>query len=78
MVAASAEGLRIVLRDPAPVPHLKKTLDMLGRGGRPIHIVVEMDRYKEIELALDERYSINAQGRAAIKSIPGVVEVQDL
>jgi DNA polymerase-3 subunit alpha len=78
MVATAAEGLRVVVRDPAPIPHLRTALGHLGRGNRPIHVVIELDRYREAEIMLPERFALNAKARAAIKAIPGVVEVQEL
>jgi DNA polymerase-3 subunit alpha len=77
-VMTSVEGLRVVVRDPAPVPHLKKTLDMLGRGSRTMRVVVELDRFRETEVELPVRYAVTAQGRAALKAIPGVMAVEDL
>jgi hypothetical protein len=41
-------------------------------------VVIELDRYREAEIMLPERFALNAKARAAIKAIPGVVEVQEL
>jgi DNA polymerase-3 subunit alpha len=76
--AQAAVGLRVFFKDPAPIESLKKLLQLNGRGRSRVAIVLELDPTREVELALKETYALNAQARAAIKAIPGVVEVQEI
>jgi DNA polymerase-3 subunit alpha len=77
-VASVSDGLRVVLRDPQPLEGVRGTLDRLGRGKGRIHVLVEIDPLKEVDIQLPGAYSITAQSRAALKAVPGVVEVVDL
>ncbi|MGQ9366035.1 DNA polymerase III subunit alpha [Azospirillum sp. A39] len=77
-VAAVSEGLRVVLRDDRPLAGLKGTLERLSKGRGRIHVLVEMEPLTEVEIQLPGAYYINAQSRAALKAVPGVVEVADL
>ncbi|NYZ12211.1 DNA polymerase III subunit alpha [Azospirillum sp. RWY-5-1] len=77
-VASVSEGLRVVVRDAAPLPHLKAMLDRFGRGKGRIHLLVEMDALREAEIQLPGGYSFTAQSRAALKSVSGVIEVAEL
>ncbi|MFM2044509.1 MAG: polymerase subunit alpha [Pseudomonadota bacterium] len=77
-VAKTAAGLKIVLRDPEPVQTLKSTLERLAPGRGKVLVSVETDPLREVEIALPKAYQITSAGRAAIKAIPGVVDVMDL
>jgi DNA polymerase-3 subunit alpha len=77
-VASVSEGLRIVLRDDKPLDGVRGTLERLGRGKGKIHLLVELDPLKEVEIQLPGAYAITAQSRAAFKAVPGVVEVAEL
>ncbi|WP_029007595.1 DNA polymerase III subunit alpha [Azospirillum halopraeferens] len=77
-VASVSDGLRVVLRDDRPLPGLKGTLERFSKGRGRVHVLVEVEPLKEIEIQLPGSYFINAQSRAALKAVPGVVEVADL
>ena len=85
-VASAAAGLRLFLRDPEPLPHLKSVLarDSNGSGeasavaGRAkIAFVLGLAGGQEAEMELPGGYHLSPQLRQAIKAIPGVV-VQDI
>jgi len=76
--AQAAVGLRVFFKDSKPIESLKKLLALNGRGRSRVAIVLELDPAREVELALKETYALSAQARAAIKAIPGVVEVQEI
>ncbi len=78
VVASVAEGLRILVRDPTPLPALKATLDQLGRGRARITIAVEIAPFREVEIALPGSYALAPKTRAAIKGVAGVLEVVDI
>jgi len=51
----------------------------LPQGGRaPVKMRVQIAKDRQVELALGNRFNINPQIKAAIKTIPGVLAVQDL
>lgn len=77
-VASVSDGLRIVVRDGQPLEGLRSTLDRFGRGKGRVHLTVEVEPLREIEIQLPGMYQISAQGRAAIKAVPGVIEVAEL
>ncbi len=77
-VAKTALGLKVVLGDTQAVPVIQTTLKRLPPGRGRVTIVVETDVLQETHIALPQAYQISAAGRQAIKSIPGVLEVQDL
>ncbi len=78
VVATVAEGLRIVVRDPSPLPALKATLDQVGRGRARISIAVEIAPFREVEIDLPGSYAMAPRIRAALRNVAGVVEVIDL
>jgi DNA polymerase-3 subunit alpha len=77
-IAAVSDGLRIVVRDERPLTGLKGTLDRLSRGRARVHLVIEIDAVKEVDIQLPGSYALSAQSRAALKAVPGVVEVAEL
>jgi len=77
-VASVSDGLKVVLRDDRPLQNLKGMLDRLTRGKGRIHLLVEVDPLREVEIQLPGAYHITAQSRAALKAVPGVVEVVEL
>ena len=77
-VATTAAGLRIFLRDPAPIGSIKQILDRASKGKGRVQISLDLaDLGWETELSLPGRYAISPALRGAVKSIPGIVEIQD-
>jgi len=77
-VARTAAGLRIYLRDPGPVESLKLLLDRERRGRGRVDLVLDLDNRREVEIALPGAWAISGATRAAIKAIPGILDVQDV
>jgi DNA polymerase III subunit alpha len=77
-VANAAAGLRIFVKDPAPLSSVKQVIQRQGRGRGKVSLVLELDRSREVEMSLPGEWSIAPGTRAAIRAIPGVVEVQDV
>ena len=77
-VATAAAGLKIFLRDPAPVDSLKKLIERERKGRGRVNLVLDIDRASEVEISLPGGWAISAATRAAIKAIPGIVDVQDV
>ena len=64
------KGLRITLHDKAPLPALSEKLK--GRAEGEVTLILHL----EVEIKLPGRYPINPQTSSAIKTIPGVAEVE--
>ncbi len=77
-VSSVSDGLRVVVRDARPLEPLKGMLDRLGRGRGKLHVLVEIDPLQEVEIQLPGAFAITPQSRAALKALPGVVEVADI
>jgi DNA polymerase-3 subunit alpha len=81
LAAKNTTGLKVFLGSEVALPSLRSVLGRdaaagTGRGG-PLRLVVA-DQDREIEIALPGAYRIGAQLRAAMKAIPGVIEIHDL
>ena len=69
------QSLKIFVRDGDPIQAVAGRLQ--PRGGGYVSIVVLMpDRRGEVELKLPGRYAVTPRSAAAIKTIPGVLDVQ--
>ena len=77
-VAHAAAGLRIFVKDPAPLSSVRQLVQRQGRGRGKVTLVLELDRSREVEMSLPGDWAIAPGTRAAIRAIPGVVEVQDV
>jgi DNA polymerase-3 subunit alpha len=77
-VAGAAAGLRIFLREPEALESIKSIIQRDGRGKGKVSLVLELDRAREVEMTLPGSWMISAGTRQAIKSIPHVVDVQDV
>jgi DNA polymerase-3 subunit alpha len=74
--ARAASGLKIFLRAPEPLPALKALLTREGVGRGEVLLLLDLaDR--EVEVKLPGGYAVSAAVRAAIKTIPGIVDVHD-
>ena len=80
-LAGAAAGLKIYLRDDQPMRTLAAVIQREGKGSKAakgkIRLVVDTDD-REIEMALPGGYQVSAPLRAAIRAIPGIVEVRDI
>ena len=77
VVATVAEGLRLVLHDPSPLPALQAILGQLGRGKARIGLSVETAPFREVDIDLPATYALTPKLRAALKGLAGV-EVHEL
>ncbi|HEY8579519.1 MAG TPA: DNA polymerase III subunit alpha, partial [Beijerinckiaceae bacterium] len=71
------KGLRIFVRDEAPLPSLTQRLGARGEGEVSLVVIIERER-SEVEVKLPGRYAVSPQIAGAIKAIPGVVAVEHL
>ncbi|BBK37344.1 DNA-directed DNA polymerase [Allostella sp. ATCC 35155] len=79
--SSAQAGMRIHLGGDSALESLRRLIEKeaSGRGGRGrISLVLGVDRVQEVEVALPGFYRVTPQVRAAVKSLVGVVDVQDI
>ncbi len=76
-VENAAAGLRILMGSGEGIPGLREALARESRGRGQISVIVS-EPEREIELKLPGAWMISGKCRAAIKSLPGIVEVQEI
>ena len=70
------KGLRIFLRDPAPLANVAKRLDPKGDG--EVSMVLMLAENTEVEVKLPGKFNVSPQIAGAIKAVPGVERVEAL
>ena len=70
------KGLRVFLRDGAPLDNVVKRLDPKGDG--EVSMVLMLNGDTEVEVKLPGRFNVSPQIAGAIKSVPGVERVEAL
>ena len=76
-VAHAALGLRIYLRDHKPLASISSIIGREKKGRGKVKLMLDAGS-SEIEVAIPGGFAIGPQTRAAIKAIPGIVEVRDI
>ena len=77
VVAHAAAGLRVFLGEERALQHLK---NLFGRepGGRGrVSVVLDAGEH-EVEIAIPGGFRVDPRMRAAVKSLPGIVDVHDI
>ncbi len=76
------KGLRVFLRDGAPIEGVAKRLEPIGQsrsnGDGEVSMVLMLGRGAEVEVKLPGRFKVSPQIAGAIKAVPGVVQVEAL
>ncbi|MCC7045713.1 MAG: DNA polymerase III subunit alpha, partial [Alphaproteobacteria bacterium] len=75
--ATAAAGLMIFLRDPAPLKGLDGILKRDAKGRGTISLLLELPD-REVEMKLPGGFQITPQVRAALKALPGIVDVREV
>jgi DNA polymerase-3 subunit alpha len=68
------KGLRVFLRDEAPIEPIAKRLE--GKGDGEVNVVLQIGDGTEVEIRLPGRFKVSPQIAGAIKAVPGVLDVQ--
>ncbi|MCR9255037.1 MAG: DNA polymerase III subunit alpha [Alphaproteobacteria bacterium] len=80
-VAHAAAGLKIFVDRPEPIEQLasilKREQDRGGRGRSPIKLALSMEN-REVEMVIGTRFRISGPLRAALKSVDGILHIQDI
>jgi len=77
-IARAGAHFKVFLNDGAAVAPLRATLEREGTGKGRVSIFVPIPPSREAEITLPGGYAISARGRAALKAIPGVIDVVEL
>jgi DNA polymerase-3 subunit alpha len=75
--AKAAAGLKIVIRDAAPLATLKSLVEKELRGRGRIAVVAQTDD-REVEAWLNGGFALSPTLIGTVKTLPGVVDVQEL
>jgi DNA polymerase-3 subunit alpha len=73
------KGLRVFLRDGAPIEGVAKRLEPAPRaanGDGEVSMVLMLKAGTEVEVKLPGRFKVSPQIAGAIKAVPGVVQVE--
>ena len=68
------KGLRVFLRDAAPIEPLASGSN--GKGDGEVNVVLNSDDGTEVEVKLPGRFKVSPQIAGAIKAVPGVIAVE--
>src|SRR6266516_3479353 len=77
--AKLARGLRVFLRDEAPIESVAKRLEGPGRAttdNGEVALVLMLGEGTEVEVKLPGRFKVSPQIAGAIKAVPGVIAVE--
>ena len=79
IAAETAAGLKVHIRDARPLEGLKSVLGEGRKGRGPVSLVLGLEGgCREVEVALPGGYAVSPALRAAVKAVPGVVDVHDM
>ncbi len=78
--AASQAGasIRIWLRETAAVPHIREVLGRQTGGRGRVTLVPRLDGDQDVEIALPGGYNVTPRLAQALKSLPGVEQVEEV
>jgi DNA polymerase-3 subunit alpha len=77
VVAHAAAGLRVFIAEAEALPRLKNLISREAGGRGRVTVVLDLPS-REVELALPGGFRINPGIRAAVKSLPGILDVHDI
>ncbi|MCR4282462.1 MAG: DNA polymerase III subunit alpha, partial [Bauldia sp.] len=74
-VMAGLKQIRVFVRDPAPLPSVRKHLTAKGEGEASLVLLLDEGR-REVEMRLPGRYAVSPQIASALRAVKGVVQVE--
>jgi DNA polymerase III subunit alpha len=77
-VSHAAAGLRVYLGEQAAIKSLRSIIGRDGPGRGRVSVVIGLEPTREVEIALPGAYKIGPGIRAAVKSLPGILDVHDI
>jgi DNA polymerase-3 subunit alpha len=77
-MAAHCTGYRVFVGADVAVPTLKSVVERERNGKGRLSVVVPYNGAGEVEIELDGGFAVSPAARAALKAVPGVIDVHDL
>ena len=77
VVAQAAAGLRVFVGAPEALPRLRSLIAREAGGRGRVTVVLDLPS-REVELTLPGGFRVDPRIRAAVKSLPGIVDVHDI
>jgi DNA polymerase-3 subunit alpha len=69
--------IEVVIENETPLPRLRDLLQQGGTGRGQVNLLVPLDKKRVAEIRLSERYALSARSRAAIRALPGILNVNE-
>jgi DNA polymerase-3 subunit alpha len=77
VVAHAAAGLKVFVGEEVALGHLKSVIMRESTGRGRITVVLDLPD-REVEIAIPGGYRVDPRMRAAVKSLPGIIDVHDI
>jgi len=77
VIAHAAAGLRVFLGEERALSSLKSVIAREAGGRGRVTVVLDLPS-REVEIALPGGFKVGPQTRAAVKSLPGIIDVHDI
>jgi len=77
VVAHAAAGLRVFVAEAEALPRLKSLISREAGGRGRVTVVLDLPS-REVELTLPGGFQVSPGIRAAVKSLPGILDVHDI
>ena len=77
VVALAAAGLRVFLGEARALTSLKSVIAREAGGRGRVTVVLDLPA-REVEIAIPGGFKVGPQTRAAVKSLPGIIDVHDI
>src|SRR5215831_12731921 len=77
VVAHAAAGLRVFLGEAHALSSLKSVIAREAGGRGRVTVVLDLPS-REVEIAIPGGFKVNPRTRAAVKSLPGIIDVHDI
>jgi DNA polymerase-3 subunit alpha len=78
VVAHAAAGLKVFLGESGALAPLRGLMQRESGGRGRVTVVVPLPAAREVEIALPGGFKISPRVRAAVKSLPGILDVHDI
>ncbi len=76
-VARAARQIKVTFKDTHPVSRIRDIIARDGTGSRRITLVADLGD-REVEFSLDDGFALRAETLAALRDVPGVLEVREV
>ena len=77
VVAHAAAGLKVFVGEARALPRLKSVIAREAGGRGRVTVVLDLPA-REVEIALPGGFKVDPRTRAAVKSLPGIIDVHDI